>query len=370
MVEQLGDEFSFSIITRDRDSGDPTPYPGIKVNDWNLVGKAHVFYASSTSLSLSALKRLLQGTPHDILYLNSFFSNEFTIKPLILRRLGLAPPRPILLAPRGEFSQGALQIRRNKKRMFVNLTRSLGLYEGVIWQASTEYEAEDIRRALGRMAGKCIVSPNMPSVLPASGANRNDFLRKDGPLRVVYLSRISPKKNLAFALRVLARVSVPVQFNIYGPADRDGYWQYCQELISALPSNIRVAYHGPVNHAEVARVMSENDLFFLPTLGENYGHAIAEALSAGTPILVSDTTPWRNLEEAGVGWDLPLDSEEAFAERITEFAALSETEYLAMRQRTLAWAKSRLADPKVVEANRQMFLTVLARHERMRVVRT
>lgn len=370
LVDQLGDEFRFLIVTKDRDSGDSSPYPDIQVDGWNSVGKAKVFYGSERGLSFHALRRLLWRTSYDVLYLNSFFSSEFTIRPLLLRRLGLLPNRPILLAPRGEFSEGALQLKKSKKLAFVNLARVIRLYDGLVWQASSEYEVIDIRRVLGGIADRYVVTPNLPSVLPSLSASPDEAYRRNGPLRVVFLSRISRKKNLDFALRVLARVKEPVQFNIYGPADGDGYWHYCQKLISSLPNNIQVTYHGHVSHKEVPKIMKQNDLFFLPTLGENYGHAIAEALAAGTPVLISDATPWRNLEDAGVGWDLPLDSEEAFAERITEFAALSETEYLAMRQRTLAWAKSRLADPKVVEANRQMFLTVLARHERMRVVRT
>ena len=54
--------------------------------------------------------------------------------------------------------------------------------------------------------------------------------------------------------------------------------------------------------------LAKNDLFFFPAHGENYGHVIAEAMAAGCPVLISDQTAWRNLEEKGAGWDLPLDA--------------------------------------------------------------
>lgn len=359
MVDQLGDEFAFRIVTRDRDLGDAEPYQDIKIDAWNSVGKAQVLYCSPWSLSLAQLRRLIWGTPHDILYLNSFFSPVFTIRPLMLRRLGLLPDRPVLLAPRGEFSPGALQLKRTKKMTFIGLARTVGLYRDLVWHASSDYEAADIRRMMGRAADQCMVALDMPHVPPATGAGADEIQINNGPLRLIFLSRVSPKKNLHFALRVLARVKANIHFNIYGPVDADGYWEQCRELIDALPEHVRVTYHGAVDHGQVARVMGENHLFFLPTLGENYGHVVAEALSAGTPVLISDTTPWRNLAQAGVGWDLPLDFEDGFAQKIEEVAAMTPEAYAAFRNRAREYARTRLTDPSIIDANRKMFLEVL-----------
>ena len=46
---------------------------------------------------------------------------------------------------------------------------------------------------------------------------------------------------------------------------------------------------------------------FLPTFAENYGHSIVEALSVGTPMLISDNSPWKNLQEKGFGWEISLN---------------------------------------------------------------
>ena len=75
------------------------------------------------------------------------------------------------------------------------------------------------------------------------------------------------------------------------------YWEKCQRIIDDLPENIQVKYNGTIGHEKVVREMASHDLFFLPTLGENFGHVIFEALAAGCPILISDQTPWRNLEK-------------------------------------------------------------------------
>lgn len=70
----------------------------------------------------------------------------------------------------------------------------------------------------------------------------------------------------------------------------------------------------------------------MPAQGENYGHVIAEALCAGVPILIADTTPWRNLEEQGIGWDLSLNNPKAFSNVIDTMVMLSEEQRLQMKE--------------------------------------
>ena len=97
------------------------------------------------------------------------------------------------------------------------------------------------------------------------------------------------------------------------------------------------------------------DLFFLPTLGENYGHAIVEALCAGLPVLISDTTPWRKLSEINIGWDIPLESGEEFVRVIEMLAELSANEYLDMRVGVLNWAKEKFSQMDAIEDNLNLF---------------
>src|SRR5918911_4954029 len=87
MVDRLGDEYRFCVVTRDRDLGDTEPYPEILTDSWFPVRKAEVRYLAPRALSLRRLRTLFQATDHDAVYLSSFFSPIFTIKPLLLRRL-------------------------------------------------------------------------------------------------------------------------------------------------------------------------------------------------------------------------------------------------------------------------------------------
>ena len=353
MVDHLGDEFAFRIVTSDRDATDKHPYPGIRVDEWNRVGKAQVFYIPSKKRTLSGIINLIRSTEHDVMYINSFFNPVFTLLPLLVRWLGRIQAKPTVIAPRGEFSEGALSLKQWKKIPFLFIAKSIGLYRDLTWQASSKHEVQDILRYLSKTAQKIVVAPN----LPASILSETKSIRRmqNEPLNIVFLSRITPKKNLNFAFRVLSKVKTPVNFNIYGPVRDKEYWKTCQQTLKTLPSHITVHYHGPVIPAQVPDIMAEHDLFFLPTLGENYGHVIPEAMSAGTPVLIANTTPWRNLESEGVGWDLDLTNINGFVRCIEQFSAYSTEEYAVWRDRVRGYATRKLHDPKLVEATRRLF---------------
>ena len=357
MVDRLGGEFEFRIVTADRDFDDTESYPGIKIDDWNRVGKADVFYMSPKKRSLRDFRKLLCSSKYDILYLNSFFSPHFTIKPLLLRRLGLIPARPLVIAPRGEFSPGALGLKNLKKRVYITAAKAFGLYKGIIWQASSEHEEDDILRWFGKGA-RVIIAPNLPPVINAADELKAKKGKAKGCLEIIFLSRVSRMKNLDGALKILNGLKGKVQFNIYGPMEDKVYWAGCQKIISGLPENIKVQYCGSVGHDNVGAVIRKHDLFFLPTLGENFSHVILEALCAGCPALISDQTPWRGLEEKGVGWDLPLDKPEMFREVLQKCVDINNDEYVKWSERARGYGVGVTRDDGVVEQNRKLFLSL------------
>jgi glycosyltransferase involved in cell wall biosynthesis len=87
-------------------------------------------------------------------------------------------------------------------------------------------------------------------------------------------------------------------------------------LCEGQPEGVAFFYHGAVAHGEVANTLALHDVFVLPTLGENFCHAIAEALAAGVPCLVSDRTPWNDLGRTGAGWSVPLEDQSEWIARL------------------------------------------------------
>ena len=365
MVEALGEKVDFHIVTADRDVGDDAPYPQLAADgNWREVGRARVLYLPPSGRSVVDIARILRETTHDTLYLNSFFDPVFTAIPLLARRLGLAPITRCVIAPRGEFSPGALQLKAVKKSAYRTTVGLLGLYRDLIWQASSASEAADIGREVGSIATDILVAPNLSAPIvavppPHSPRSANQ------PLRVVFLSRISPMKNLDFALAVLRQVRVPIAFDIYGQLEDQSYWANCQELFATLPPHVAVRYCGVLQHRDVPATLVRYDLFFLPTRGENYGHAIVESLAVGTPVLISDATPWRNLADQGIGWDLPLADPAAFAIRLEQVSASSESETMRHRQLAAAFFRAQVAGGSARAANLSLFASLARRGEPM-----
>jgi glycosyltransferase involved in cell wall biosynthesis len=359
MVETLGNELDFKIITSDRDLGSRKAYAGIRKNQWQRVGKAEVFYISPDKIRGLFCYHLINSTCHDMVYLNSFFSPGFTILPLILRRLGLIGQKPTVVAPRGEFSRGALEIKSSKKKLYLYLAKLIGLYRNIVWHASSRAEELDIKAVFE--TAKVFIASNLMAIAPDQGnrisieRDENLLGKKTGSLRVVFLSRISSMKNLDGALKLLPGVKGEILFHIYGPMEDRLYWEKCQKLITTMPSNISIEYKGEIGHDEVTGVLSAYHLLFLPTRGENFGHIIGEALLVGCPVLISDQTPWRNLAEKGVGWDLPLSRPEQFRDVLQRFVNMDKEEYQAMSQRARTYSIDRIHDQKGIQDNRCLF---------------
>jgi glycosyltransferase involved in cell wall biosynthesis len=357
MVDHLSDDFNFLIVTMDRDLGDKFPYPGVQTKQWQPVGNAMVYYLPHKDCTIKEIANLIVKTQHDVLYLNSFFEPIFTLKPLLARRFGWIPNKPIIVAPRGEFSTGAIELKYLKKFLYIKFASLFRLYKNVTWQASSEYEAMDIVRVLNASRAFIHVASDLSSRECIDGiVDVPVHFRDDSEaVRIVFLSRISPMKNLDFALRVLSKVNASAIFDIYGPIEDAGYWLTCKKLMTQLPTNVSVNYLGSVHPAQVADIFSRYDLFFFPTRGENYGHVIAEALSVGTKVLLSDQTPWRQLETEQIGWDIPLQNLDRFVRIIDGLKVMTAEQINLGRRDIMQKLANRLSDPQIKNANLELF---------------
>lgn len=353
IVEHLGSEYSFSIVARDRDPGMHSAYPGVIKNRWTARGDAAVFYMTPSVLSWIKLIRSVRKRQVDIIYLNSLFSPFSSIIPLLLVSIGALPRKAVIVAPRGELSPSALALRPYKKRQFLRVARLCALHRSVIWQASNLDEARLIERTLMVSGESIAIAPNLPSKALPKLAHVSKAA--SDALKIVFLSRVSPMKNLDYALSVVGRCTGPIEFSIFGPIGDAAYWKRCQALIRQMPEHIKISYGGEVAPSDVCTTLANFDLFILPTRGENYGHVIREALASGIPVLISDRTPWKNLAYEGVGADLSLDDPEAWVRWISEFTLLGPAARASMGMAASNKAGDLRAIEPDIDANRAMF---------------
>lgn len=353
VAAHLGSEFRFTMVTRDRDLGDAAPYPGLAGGGRRTVGGAEVVYLAPAGQGMRALGRVVDAERPEVLWLNSLFSPAFTLRPLLLRRAGRWRGLPLILAPRGELSPGAVAIKGAKKRAYLAATRAAGLYRGVIWQASAEEEAEDIRRWFGREV-RLVVAPDLAAPVPAAPPPPRS--KAPGELRIAFLSRVSRKKNLDGALALLRGAGPGIRFDVYGPEEDAGYAAECRAAAASLAPEVEVRFHGAVTPEEVPARLGASHLFFFPTHGENFGHVVLEALLAGCVLLLSDQTPWHGLQARGVGWDLPLADPRAFRDVLRACVAMDDAEFRARSLAARRMGEAYAADPRVVEGTRRMLL--------------
>jgi len=349
LVETLGQEFHFRIVTTDRDEGDTVPLPGVRAGEWQQVGNAQVLYLPPNGIARSIL-RALRTEPYDLLHINGVFEPTFDIVPLLYRRARLAPVKPTLVTPHGDLLPGALRIKSRKKRAYLAFAKATRLFAGVLWHATDELEADGIRVVFGANARirvtPCIITTGFDSLPPRTVA------KPAGRLRAVYLSKVAPKKNLHLAIGMLAQLRGEISLGIYGAKCDPPYWAVCEAAIAGLPGHVTVQHHGAVPQDEVPRILRDHDVFLMPTVGENYGYAIIESLSAGCPVVISQATPWRGLAGANAGHDIPLQDTGGFVRSLQRLTDMTEAEHGRWREGARAYARTHPIVTGAVEQSR------------------
>lgn len=329
LVSNLPAAFEALVLTSDRDHGCTEPLP-VDANRWLDLGKAEVFYASATSVRklLHGCMQLRRRRP-DVLYFNGFFDPRFTIIPQLLWRLGFWRGACRLIAPRGEFGEGALSRRPIKKNLYIAAYRALGLHRSVIWHATADHESNDIRRIWGTKA-RVIVRSNDTALPPVATPPP----AADPIFRAAFLGRFVEHKGLAVALDALQDVSAPVHFDIYGVEEDLIYVQKCKQLIEKLPPHVSATFCGPLPQEAVRPTLSAYDALLMPTRGENFGHVIAEALSVSCIVVTTPQTPWTELLNNGGGVVVCDRSPERWSAAIRELAAEPPESVHARRETT------------------------------------
>ena len=324
IVDALKNDFEVYIFTSDRDIGETIPYSNVQINQWSFFcSEVKIFYSNASFCTVKNIQDLISDTQPDTIYLNSMFSVSFTLKPLLALKK-IKNNIKIVLAPRGMLHSGAIGIKKTKKILFLNLAKITKLMRGIIFHATDEQEVKDIEKFFGRTT-KIELIQNIPHI---NNGQLNICEKKSGEIRFVFISRVHPKKNILYFIDILSGVkSCKITLDIYGYVDDTSYEQKCKNAAGELSENISVNFKDAIPNYAVFETISKYHVFVLPTLGENFGHAIFEALSAGRPVLISNQTPWYNLASQKIGWDISLDQPKEFTKVIEEISGWSQYDF-------------------------------------------
>jgi glycosyltransferase involved in cell wall biosynthesis len=337
LTTQLGKDLDFKIITGDRDFKSETPYLNVKINKWTEFEGRSVYYISPDKLNEGFLLELIQSTQHDAIYLNSLFSKHFAVNPLKWKQRGKINSK-VILAPRGMLGEGALAIKPLKKHLFLRYAKTFGYFKDVCWQSTSAQETVEIKKRIGAKSHIVEIS-NFPN----TAKKMEGIEKRPGFLKLCFISRISEKKNLNFAIEVLKFIKdSSITFDVYGPIEDDQYWNACLKNSEELQKNIQFNYKGVFKPEEIGSVVSNYHALFLPTHNENYGHVIVEALQHGRPVILSDQTPWRNLEKENVGFDISLNEKLRFILAIHQLSSIDQKGFDAMSKSCISYIQLKL----------------------------
>lgn len=349
IVEHLKDQFDFYIVTSNTDYHEQQSYEDIQSDTWIEKNGTHIYYFSKKQLSFFKLKQVVKKNDCSTWYINGIYSKYYSIYPLFFAKL--LKPAKVIVSARGMLSPHALAIKTIFKKTYLCVASMIGLFEKVKFHATNIEEAAFIKKSIGFETSTFPIE-NLPRKIHI------DFFltgKQKGEIKLVSFARISPEKNTLFAIRCLKTCRQTVFYDIYGQINSNNYWADCQKEIAMLPCNVTVHYKGTISPEQMSQCYRNYHMLYLPSTGENFGHAILESFMNSCPVIISDRTPWRNLQDKHIGWDLPLGNQEEFAEMIDHCAILSSEEYEEMARKAYLYADNIIQNDSVKQQYIKLF---------------
>lgn len=262
-----------------------------------------------------------------------------------------AAGKPLVLSPRGTLSAVALNRRRWRKRIFWVALQKRAVRSAACLHATSEKEYREIRNAGLRQ----------PIAIVPNGIDVPPRIEKVPAARrtLLYLGRIHPIKGIDNLLRAWAKVQTEFpdwELRLVGP-DEGNYRTELERLIgaSSLP---RVTFVGPRYGRDKNQEYAAADTYVLPSLTENFGMSVAEALAHGVPVITTTGAPWSGVSEHGCGWVVsptPAGIEGALQEALR----LAPSCLAEMGQRGRAWMERDFSWEHVAEAFEQTYRWIL-----------
>lgn len=300
-------------------------------------------------MNIKNLLNQIENIRPDIIYLNSLFLYIFLFTSLKYKKKYDKKVK-IILAPRGELCKNALNIKKNKKMLYISFLKLFNLKKNIYWHATSLEEQKSIIDNFSADIKKI----NLIEVLPTHVQEKNDIGIKKikNQLRCVFISRICEKKNLLSAIKYVKKAEKGVTLDIYGFKEDEKYWEKCEEEIQ---NSNKIKYCGILNQEEVIKTFSKYDLFLFPTYSENYGHVIAESMLGGCPVLISDQTPWNDVKEHGAGFVEKLNDDDSFISVLNNLNRMEENEYKKIKQNMELYISNKINYKEIIKKYKNMF---------------
>ncbi|MFN6039610.1 MAG: glycosyltransferase [Bacteroidota bacterium] len=264
LVSSLSQVFDFFVLTTNKDLGDSRPYSGVQTMSWQVQKDGScIYYLNSSNLNKRNLFNAINSISYDYLYINSLYSKWFSIIPLWWRKRNIIKGK-IILAPRGMLSEGALNLKSLKKRLFLSTSKILSLHSNVKWHATYSKEVDEIKTEFGNGA-KIAVAGNLSIPVKKSDLYLE---KKNDELKLFFLARVSKVKNLHVALQSLSalqNIQGQIIYDVYGSIEDEDYLQYCKNIVKNYNGRIKVDFKGEILNNEISHMIQKYHFLLMPT---------------------------------------------------------------------------------------------------------
>ena len=255
-----------------------------------------------------------EGREFELAHIHALFSPVTTAAAAIARHKNL----PYILRPLGTLDPADLQKKRQIKQIYAALWERPNLASAAGIHFTSAQEAK-ISERFGIQTRDLVIPLGVtPLVMPPPGEARRQLGISDNQPLLLFMSRLDPKKGLNLLIPALERLLVGAthesplpdfHFVLAGanPQDPD-YESQIAERIKASPLFSCTTITGFVTGQLKAALLQDADLFVLPSYYENFGIAVAEAMVAATPVVISDQVHiWEEVERTQAGWVCACD---------------------------------------------------------------
>jgi glycosyltransferase involved in cell wall biosynthesis len=237
---------------------------------------------------------------------------------------------PWIVSPRGMLEPWSRSYKRLKKDIAWRVYQKRILKRADALVATSLMEQENLRDL--KLDAPVWLVPNGVELPPPRPASQPQRLR-----RALFLSRLHPKKQPELLIRAWSKLDpAGWQLTLAGPAD-DNYRAELARLVAQSSKGSPIELLPEVGGQAKQELLFDSDLFVLPTLSENFGVAIVEALAHEIPVITTSATPWSEVAERGCGWIVaptPTALEQALETAL--HTDLGELQQMGRRGRELA----------------------------------
>lgn len=322
ILEVQAQNSSINLITSaNNHQGNKLPN-STKVNHFinEPISDTSIYYSSNSIIGIIKLVQLYLKKRNHTFYINGIFIPRLSLLPALICR-------NVIISPRGMLINETLGSKSTFKKIYLFIYKLI-VSKNAIWHATDAAEVKDIKRFFGDRANVKLIT-NVPvnplAILPTRH-------KQTESLKLVYFGLIVQKKGLLSLIQTLKSLSLPISLDIYGSIKDRSYWEACLQEINFNKSQASFKYLGHADPSESQSILAKYDAFVLLTKGENFGHSIYEALSVGTPVIITDKTPWKFNESVNPpGWIISYDNEgvntDALKQTLTNLYHMDNDDY-------------------------------------------